>query len=166
VRRLLTELEEAGFIRREPRFVEGRQTTTNYVFMMQILSGRDDAAVPPEGDRSVLPGGDNSVPQNRKKEPEEVTTTYRGATKTFDDWWRMYPKKVAKKAAERAWRNLTAKKRAAAFEDCVNREWPDTRFVPNPATYLNGERWTDEQSGEWVDPLLDARSMAILRAAQ
>lgn len=73
VQRYLKELEAAGVVTREERFVEGRQTTSNYVFMAQNLSPRPGAAVTPEGDAAVAPEGDRAVTQNQKKEPEVRT---------------------------------------------------------------------------------------------
>lgn len=66
----------------------------------------------------------------------------------FDLWWKHYPRKVAKKAAQRAWK--AAKPDAALREiimaDTITREYPDeARYILHPATYLNGARWEDEK---------------------
>lgn len=67
----------------------------------------------------------------------------------FEQLWAIYPKHVAKMAAYKAWRKakigmnsafLMAKVQAFATQ-CANTE---TRFIPNFATWLNGERWNDE----------------------
>ena len=67
----------------------------------------------------------------------------------FEQLWTLYPKHVAKMAAYKAWRKakvgmnsafLMAKVQAFAAQ-CANTE---TRFIPNFATWLNGERWNDE----------------------
>ena len=67
----------------------------------------------------------------------------------FEQLWTIYPKHVAKMAAYKAWRKakvgmnsafLMAKVQAFAAQ-CANTE---TRFIPNFATWLNGERWNDE----------------------
>lgn len=67
----------------------------------------------------------------------------------FDDFWAMYPRRVAKKDARRAWEKIPEKTRAvivtALFE--WRRIWLDRNeidFIPHPATWLNGERWEDE----------------------
>jgi hypothetical protein len=68
---------------------------------------------------------------------------------SFDEWWAIVPKKVAKGAAERAYR--TALKKVShdtlmqATRDLVGWNALGPRqYIPNPATWLNGERWADE----------------------
>lgn len=66
----------------------------------------------------------------------------------FDQWYQHYPRKVAKKAAQRAWKALkpNAELRAIILADTISREWPDEdRYKLHPATYLNGARWEDEK---------------------
>lgn len=68
---------------------------------------------------------------------------------TFADFWLLYPKRMAKKDAERAWAKLGEADRVAALTGLVTwrRVWlerDEMQYVPFPATWLNGERWTDE----------------------
>jgi hypothetical protein len=60
-----------------------------------------------------------------------------------------YPKKTDKKRASVSFNKLSKSKQEIATKDCVVR-YSDTevRYVPNPTTYLNGERWEDEQAGQ------------------
>lgn len=69
---------------------------------------------------------------------------------TFSDFWRLYPRRVARKDAEKAWARVkpedypkifAAVERAKQTDDWNRENW---RFVPYPATYLRGERWEDE----------------------
>jgi len=64
---------------------------------------------------------------------------------TFDDFYAAYPKKEAKRAAEKAW--VTASKRASpqVILDGLRRFRfsPESRFIPQPATWLNADRWAD-----------------------
>ena len=66
----------------------------------------------------------------------------------FDEFWRAYPRRVAKAEARKAWAQtesirppigevIAAIRRSAT-------QWTDIRFVPHPATWLRGERWDDE----------------------
>lgn len=66
----------------------------------------------------------------------------------FEDFYRVYPRKVGRKAAERAWAKAISEvpaehiiTAAAAFRDDPNRE---DQFTPHPATWLNQGRWDDE----------------------
>ena len=65
----------------------------------------------------------------------------------FEDWWSAYPRKVGKDAARRAYG--AARKRGASQADLLmalhRQRWPDDpRYVPHPATWLNGGRWADD----------------------
>ena len=69
---------------------------------------------------------------------------------SFDRWYEPYPKKVARKAAEKAWAAIDQDKYDAIIADCEVRAKRHTgwkvakKHIPNPASFLNGERWNDE----------------------
>lgn len=68
----------------------------------------------------------------------------------FADFWAIYPRKVAKKDAERAWVRLTPEQRFSAFHALPMhvKYWQAAgrtkETTPHAASWLNGERWTDE----------------------
>lgn len=68
----------------------------------------------------------------------------------FEEFYRMYPRKVARKDAQKAWATLTREDRELALEALPNhiRVWDaegrGKEFVPYPASWIRGERWTDE----------------------
>jgi hypothetical protein len=68
----------------------------------------------------------------------------------FDEFWSIYPRRKCKKAAriayDRARRRHWKREEILAgvmryAEECCG---TDPRFIAHPATWLNGERWTDE----------------------
>lgn len=69
---------------------------------------------------------------------------------SFEAFYSIYPKKIAKSEAKKAWAKLKPD-----FETCqiiayhLSRAYLNTekRFIPNPSTYLNQGRWTDEVIG-------------------
>lgn len=80
----------------------------------------------------------------------------------FDIFWGLYPKKASKGAAERAWakinpeeqlhnRILESLERAKTSEDWTKERG---RFIPYPATWLNGKRWEDEPHEALSQPQL------------
>ena len=78
---------------------------------------------------------------------------------TFDLFWLMYPRKVAKLAASKAWAKLTAaecEKALAVLPDHIA-SWSDRSMehVPHAASWLNGHRFDDE--------LTPARAVGPLR---
>ena len=70
----------------------------------------------------------------------------------FMEFWKLYPKKVGKKAALNSWKRL--KPDAALFDQIMaaveaaraSDQWrrENGRFIPNPATWINQGRWDDE----------------------
>ena len=69
------------------------------------------------------------------------------ADPVFDQFWRLYPVKKGKQAAQRAWKNKKAGANIILKDIQVrvlkDRQWIEG-FVPHAATYLNGCRWEDE----------------------
>jgi len=68
----------------------------------------------------------------------------------FNDFYKQYPRKVAKKAAEKAWNRLTFTEQTIALTAISkhNEYWQQTetemQFIPHPATWLNQGRYEDE----------------------
>lgn len=72
----------------------------------------------------------------------------------FPKFWALYPKKVCKAAAEKAWNKLKVTEDLFSLitqglaKQCVSPGWTKDggQFIPHPATWLNGKRWEDEVS--------------------
>lgn len=72
----------------------------------------------------------------------------------FFEFWKEYPKRVGKGAAERIWKRLhpdstlVEKIMSALKAQKVSAAWikENGQFIPNPATWLNQRRWEDEVS--------------------
>ncbi len=70
----------------------------------------------------------------------------------FEAFWRVYPRKEARKDAVKAWNQARpsgdtqeAILDALAWQ-CQLKNWQESkRYIPLPASYLRGERWTDEE---------------------
>jgi hypothetical protein len=85
----------------------------------------------------------------------------KGERDGFEKFWEAYPRKVAKKKAHRAWAKLKqSPELLAMMVDALNKQkswdqWTKDggQFIPHPATWLNQERWTDEElKGETNGP--------------
>ncbi len=73
----------------------------------------------------------------------------------FASFWEQYPKKVAKPQAVKAWTKI--KPRGHVLADLMtgldqqkaSGDWQKDggKFIPHPATWLNGRRWEDEMEG-------------------
>jgi len=64
----------------------------------------------------------------------------------FDLFWKSYPRKTGKGAAEKAWAKAALKTPADEIVGKLAKyTWPeDPQFIPHPATWLNQKRWEDE----------------------
>lgn len=87
---------------------------------------------------------------------------------TFDDFWLMYPRKVAKKAARKEWDRLTPTQQMDALVALL--DWRkvfanrDEEKVPHGSTWLHGERWEDELPKEFRRPVETTKANAEFRA--
>lgn len=80
----------------------------------------------------------NPIPITHKKE----------YTEHFDEFWKAYPRKVAKPNALKSWNKIKPSqdllsKMIQAIKDQKLSE-TDPKFIPHPATWLNAARWEDE----------------------
>jgi len=68
----------------------------------------------------------------------------------FEQFYEKYPRKVAKKVAQKAWDRLTESEKREALQalDTHIQYWKATNtekeYIPHPATWLNQGRWDDE----------------------
>lgn len=87
----------------------------------------------------------------------ECLTRERGDTDTeekdisikFDSWWSVYPRRVGKGQARKAFATALGKTDLQTLIDgakryAASREGEDAKFTAHPATWLNGERWADD----------------------
>lgn len=97
--------------------------------------------------------GDQDLDHSHTSAATNVSASRRPASASpgFEDFWRAWPRKVARRAAERAWRRLrpdaalTARILEAVRVQAA-RVWAgkDLEFIPHAATWLHQARWEDE----------------------
>lgn len=83
--------------------------------------------------------------------------------KHFEEFWKSYPKKVGKGAAEKSWMRIKPTKELfekimTALAKAKNTDqWQreNGRFIPNPATWLNQKRWEDEYDDDQIQSSFD-----------
>jgi len=81
------------------------------------------------------------------------TNVFISNTCAFEEFWKIYPRKVSKKYAKKIWdKNKLDSIADIAIANVLKRletgSWGDHRYIPHPATYLNQERWNDEINEE------------------
>jgi hypothetical protein len=89
-------------------------------------------------------------PGNREPQPAANAPSPQAASEPdrFPEFWSIYPRKVKKPQAQKAY--AAARKKAPqhvllAGAQCYadDPHLPETRFIPHPSTWLNGECWND-----------------------
>lgn len=84
------------------------------------------------------------VPDGAAKEPYSAE---------FEAFWQAFPKREGKRTAFLAWQRAKKRANVAAIMDgakayAVARANQDSRYTKQPATWLNGDGWADEQPKE------------------
>jgi predicted phage replisome organizer len=89
---------------------------------------------------------EEDIDKDKDKDKEDIYS--------FDEFWSAYPKKKAKEAAKKAWAKLKPDESLgktiiqAVIESAKTKDWKkeNGKYIPYPATYLNGKRWEDERN--------------------
>jgi len=82
-----------------------------------------------------------------EKKQKAMAVKSKPPTVDFDLFWSLYPKKVGKKESQKIWVKLKiGDDRFAAISRHLSLAYIDVekQFIPNPSTYLRGEKWNDE----------------------
>jgi len=111
----------------------------------------------PKKANDIFPKGQMSSSQKGEPIPNTIDSNelYNGRSPMFDDFWSIYPRKVAKQNAIKAWGKAGADDSQSLAETIIadvkrrkEGEWRgrEERYIPHPTTYLNQRRWEDEPS--------------------
>lgn len=97
------------------------------------------------------PNDNHMEPQNRidKIRLDKIREDKTIEVDMFERWWAVYPKKVGKEAARKAFAKVKVDAEtliAAVVKQKTSEQWTREggRYIPNPATWLNQGRWEDE----------------------
>jgi len=123
------------------------------------IASNADITVPSSSSSST------STIKNNPPTPRKRGMVYADDFLTF---WKIYPKKVGKDAAWRAWKSRNGTRPAIAVlvsvieKQAQSDQWQkeNGQFIPNPATWLNQGRWDDE-----VDVCVMSETDKFLRGA-
>ena len=103
-----------------------------------------------EGKGVSSPDGDGEIlkpPVSKKQTKSDSTDTRSG---WFELFWKNYPRKVGKGAAERAWEKVSPNIYPAILKAIElqkrSEQWlrDGGQYIPHPSTWLNEKRWLDE----------------------
>lgn len=173
VRKVLQELEEAGYLVRDQSREGGRFSGYDYNLYEQPRGETDEkAAAPPSpgflgndgspSPRIPVPGfpvpenppqsstKESSTKNNPPKAPRGGKSVPSWKPERFAGLWQYYPRKTSKQAAVKAWDKLRpSDELIAGIGKALRRQkasddWQRGIGIPYLSTYLNNARWEDE----------------------
>lgn len=118
-----------------------------------------DAGVTPPGDAGVTPPVTLVSPEPSFNQPIEPSNTQSATPagrfvtpigpQAFDAFWTVYPRKVGKATAAKAFTSACNRAAATDIIDAARRmaadpNLPAARFIPHPTTWLNRDGWGDD----------------------
>lgn len=156
VQRHIKALVRLGLLRVERREAAGQYRATNR-YILPVDETRRQSDAQPETRRQTDELGDKSgqnytSPVSHEPPVEPSLLNPKVIQAQFDDFWEVYPRKIGKGQARRAWTKAVKDTDPSVilagarefYQWCV-RDRTETQFIPHPSTWLNGERWLDER---------------------
>lgn len=144
----LKELRDCGYIRMvKERKEDGTFVTNNYVY-----DKPQDLTPSPENPIAVAPTPGKPTPGKPQLDNqavlEELSKKNLDINNEFEIFWNVYPRKVAKKAAEVAFLKAAKHTPVATIISAAARYAKDENrveaYTAHPATWLNAHRWLDD----------------------
>jgi len=116
----------------------------------QSPTNNEDPPIPPEGGEGDPASVPDAKPKRQRRPPSVLTAE---TAELFEFWYRRYPRKAARKKAFAAFIALAPTREdvlrwiaAIEAQGLASKVKQDgtTKFIPLPASWLNGRRWEDE----------------------
>ena len=152
VKRDIQELVQLGELKVELQNAPTKHQYKTNLYWITISSGVTDSASgvtdwvsrgDSSGKSGVTPVGTQNIIRTIR-EPSLETSSY-----GFDTFWNLYPKKVAKADALKAWNKATKKKTVDELISLTKAysesKLPEMTFIPYPASWLNKELYDTVQ---------------------
>ena len=167
VKEALNNLVERELVRKIPRLDEAGDPTSNlYVVYrpsaLKLERGVGRQTTDPR--RQTTQGGSPNDPGWVAKRPQSISTEVEppnqiqpyspwNASARFQEFWNLYPRKVAKPNAQKAFNRLITPDNfgdliagVTAWAESIDWMRDGGQFIPHPTTFLNREQWNDEPS--------------------
>ena len=158
ISRYVSELESAGAIMTEDVGVSDRKRRHERRIRLAETCGFNVAKngelnIAKNGDLNVAKNGEVVNRLNNKSMNNTPIPPGEGeGDPMFDRFWKLYPRKVNKQAARRAWDRLKpnlllcSQMSLALKAQMRSEQWTREggRYIPYPSSWINGRRWEDE----------------------
>lgn len=153
LRRILSELEDDGYIKRARRNTQtGFRTSDSY--HLEILPAESAGRTPPTGQKSAPTGqlrttNRPTVAGTGEPSVEPSVKESLSAPNGFDEFWQVFPRKVYINNARREWDALMKAgedperiiRAAVRYDTEVRQQQTEERFIKAPAAWLGGGGW-------------------------
>jgi hypothetical protein len=159
VRRSVRRLEQLGLVTVVIQGGQGRHAgrrSNLYQLSLATPITGDSAPLSPVI-REGYQGSDRRTVQEPSIEPSTSTVLMDGVS--FERFWDLFPRKVGKLEARKAFNTIGRTTDAPSGDELINgikaliAEGRDERFIPHPATWLRQGRWSDEVKPIHVEPI-------------
>lgn len=150
-RYILAELVDSGEL--STQVGKGPKGSNVYKIKLASLGMQHGAGVQAiAGVQQSAPTPCNTLPLTPATECSQTIIEPSVNRQSFVDFWKAYPRKVARSDAQKAWiklkvdSTLLATILRAIEEQKLTADWQKDggKFIPHPTTWLNGRRWEDE----------------------
>lgn len=105
----------------------------------------------PDDDLTSLPFKATATAEPETVQTEKVRRSKVEYPNDFEEWYNVYPRRAAKRAALKAWRSATKRTPKAkllddtrTFAEACIANGTEESYIPYPATWLNRDGWLDE----------------------
>ena len=176
VRSALVKFKKYGFLANESAKTGRLITIANWA----KYQGNDDEVAKQEAKRWQR-GGKEVATNKNVKNVENINTRANSTLESdFEKLWKLYPKKIGKKAASAAYKRAMTRKKnpttnkqiqdgIVAYKRIIANSGTDKQYIKDGSTFFNQEAWNDylevireEQNGhEARKPKFDPRKVAI-----
>jgi hypothetical protein len=140
-------VRDGALVREKFRLEEWTDQTYSYRVLLSPQSSESNVAKVgmPDPNKVV------NVPISDEDEENTLIAPEEDERDPFDEWWQLWPKKVGRSEAERAFSKVMHKTMRGRFAELValTRRYAiassdqEKRYLPNPATWLNQSRWLE-----------------------
>ena len=153
ISRLISQLEKKGYITIE-MIMEGKEVKSRHIYIAPSNNNEDTYP------QKSVEGSNKNVTRGSNEIVTENTTSFNTTNNTnaysneFERFWSIYPKKVEKKPAYKAFKTCLKNKHdietiiKGTEKYALQVKNTDKTYIKNPATFLNRESFIDEEVQE------------------
>lgn len=170
IRSAVQELEEAGYLTRTlVRNNKSQVEASEWILSDPFEIGEKDFTLENLTSGNLTSGNLTSGNLTLKNtNNKEYKVKENNKEDLFEQFWKIYPRKIGKGAARSAFEKASTKENPATILQVAeayanSSSLPDLQFIPHPSTWLNQERWNDDLNASMVSNATNIASDILQR---